>query len=159
MAAITGTAVRTGWTATAALLLGMLMAACSDPAPRRVAYGQELCEYCHMTIADPRFGGQLITRTGRIYVFDDARCLAAFVSEQKVSAKDIGSVWVNDFLAPEHLIEAAGAAYLETDSTHTPMSSGLIAIPPGPGLDSLRARLGGRLLAWGDVLQSPRKGV
>lgn len=140
-------------------LLSLLAISCGAPTPRRVAYGSESCEYCHMTIADPRFGGQLVTRQGRVFVFDDPACLAAFVREGRVASEDIASLWVNEFLEPERLIEATQAAYLETDSTRTPMASGLIALHPGPGADSLRDRLGGRLLSWDAVLLTPRKGT
>jgi nitrous oxide reductase accessory protein NosL len=55
---------------------------------------------------------------------------------------------VNDYLAPDSLLDARHAVYLRMDSLATPMASHLAALRAGPSADSLRARLGGTLLTW-----------
>ncbi|HSE66222.1 MAG TPA: hypothetical protein VLB12_04495, partial [Gemmatimonadales bacterium] len=106
------------------MLLSLVLAGCGSPGPRTVRYGAELCEHCHMTVSDPRFGGQLVTRKGRVYVFDDAGCLAAFVNNGGVRPDEIHSVWVNDFLESKKLLEAGAATYLEAQGLRSPMGSG-----------------------------------
>lgn len=128
-----------------------LAAACAGPGPRPIAYGQEVCRHCHMTIADPRFAGELVTRRGRVQVFDDVGCLAAFAAEGSVPAGEVHSLWVQDFLHPDSLLDARTAVYLRVDSLQTPMGSHLVALRAGPEADSLRARLGGRLLRWDEI--------
>jgi copper chaperone NosL len=135
-----------------AAALSLATGHCAKPAPRPVAYGREVCAYCHMTVADPRFGGQLVTRKGQVFVFDDAGCLAAFVHEGTVHPDQIAALWVNDFLVSDRLLDATTAVYLEPDSTRTPMGSGVIAVPPGPPADTLQSRLGGQTLTWQQVL-------
>jgi copper chaperone NosL len=105
-----------------------------------------------MTVADPRFGGQLVTRKGQVFVFDDAGCLAAFVHEGTVAPDQIASLWVNDFLVSDRLLDATTALYLAPDSTRTPMGSGVIAVASSPAADTLRSRLGGETLTWQQVL-------
>jgi copper chaperone NosL len=111
-----------------------------------------------MTIAEPRFAGQLVTRTGKVFAFDDPACLAAFVASGRVPPVQVHSVWVNDFLAPDSLIEATAAAYLRVPGINTPMGSHVIATGQGPRADSLQLALGGEALRWEQLLALPNGG-
>lgn len=124
-----------------------LVASCGEPAARPIAYGKEVCRHCHMTIADARFAAELVTVKGKVYVFDDVGCLAAFVGSGKVPAAEIHSMWVNDFLHPDVRLEARDAAYLRVDSLQTPMGSHLIAFRPADATRMLGV-LGGDLVGW-----------
>jgi len=106
-----------------------------------------------MTLADPRFAGELLTRTGKAVVFDDVGCLAAWVAENRAV---VASFWVANFAAPEQWLRADSAVYLQSDTLRTPMASGLAALAPGRQADSVRASLGGMLRTWRDVLAAPR---
>lgn len=107
-----------------------------------------------MTIVDPRFAGELISATGRVYPFDDVGCLAAFVSTGPLRGGAVGVVLVNLYLEPDSMVPATSAVYLRSPSLTTPMASGLAALRPGPQADSVRHVLGGELLAWKDVIDS-----
>lgn len=135
----------------ALVLAAALAAACARPAPRAIAYGTDTCRHCHMTVADPRFAAELVTRRGLVYTFDDPGCLAAFVRSGAVPPGAVHSLWVNDYLAPDSLLDVRAAVFLATDTLSTPMGSHLIALRPGARADSLRRRLGGRLLRWGEL--------
>lgn len=128
-----------GWLATLAVV-GAL--ACAAPGPRPLALGRDVCAHCHMTVADARFGGELVLTTGKIYAFDDAGCLAAFLEAGSVPPERIGSLWVVDFLAPGSLLPAGEAVYLESSAVPTPMRYDVVATRPGPAADSLARALG-----------------
>jgi copper chaperone NosL len=132
-------------------LVSLALVACARPAPRPIAYGEEVCRHCHMAIVDPRFAAELVTATGKVYVFDDVACLTAFVREGTVPAARVQGLWVSDYLQPDSLLDARQAVYLEVDTLSTPMASHFVALRAGPGADSLRARLGGTLLAWAQL--------
>jgi copper chaperone NosL len=133
---------------------GVLLAAmaCGNPGPRPLAYGTENCEHCHMTLVDPRFSAELLTSTGRVIPFDDVGCLGTLVATGGIPAAQIGSLWVSEYLPPHGLLEVSRAVFLQSDSVHTPMDYGIVAVQPGPRADSLRKALGGELLAWDSVL-------
>jgi copper chaperone NosL len=158
-----------GWVAIVALTVGVVLvirewrsarhlpvaavlaAACSPSGPRAIALNEEACAHCHMTIADPRFGAELITGTGRVLTFDDVGCMAAWLSENPTP---LTGAWVMNYV--DHAWMAADSAiYLQTDSLRTPMASGLAALRPGPESDSVRARLGGELVSWAAVRSHP----
>lgn len=128
------------------------LAACGPRGPRAIVLGTESCAHCHMTIADPRFTAEAISKNGKTIVFDDVGCLAAWLGER---TEPHASTWVTSFVDRETWISADSAVYLQSDSLRTPMSSGLIALRPGPEADSVRAALGGALLSWSEVLAAP----
>ena len=139
----------------AAALLGAAAIACGTPGPVPIVLGERACEHCHMTIADSRFAAELVTRTGKIYLFDDAGCLATFTVSGPIGPEQVHSAWVTDFRHPGTLIPAQDARFLRTDRVQTPMGSNLVAVPRAAG-DSLQAALGGTLLDWGEVLAAAR---
>ena len=140
--------------AAAAALLSA--AACATPGPRPLAFGAEQCSHCHMTLADPRHAGQLVTVTGKVFPFDDVGCLATFVATGGIAAGEIHSVWFHDFTRPDSLLDAGGAVFLQHDSIRTPMDYGIVALRRGPATDSLADATGGRLLSWNEVLERVR---
>jgi copper chaperone NosL len=136
----------------------VLTLACAEPRPAAIDYGRVECDQCHMTIAEPRFAAQLVTRTGKVFAFDDPACLAAFVSAGRVPPARVHSVWVNDFLAPDSLIDATRATYLRVPGISTPMGSQVIATTPGPRADSLLTALRGEPLRWEQLQALPHGG-
>jgi copper chaperone NosL len=139
-------------------LVLVALVGCVRPAPRSIAYGEEICRHCHMTIADPRFAAELVTTTGKVYAFDDVGCLTAFVNEGSVPRSRVQDLWVYDYLQPDSLLDARQAVYLRVDSLATPMASHLAALRAGPAADSLRARLGGAFLTWDQLPAGPHDG-
>jgi copper chaperone NosL len=136
--------------ATAVLLAA---AACTTPGPRPLAFGAESCTHCHMTLADSRYAGQLVTTTGKVLPFDDVGCLATFVATGGIAGEDIHSVWFHDFAQPDSLLDGRAAVFLQHDSIRTPMDYGIVALRRGAAADSLAAATGGRLLTWDQVLE------
>ena len=53
-----------------------------------------------MTIADPRYAAELVTRTGKVLVFDDIGCLAAFLASGEVAPAAVHSTWAHDYVSP-----------------------------------------------------------
>jgi copper chaperone NosL len=138
----------------ALLLFATATPACTPTRPRPIAWGRESCSHCHMTLVDPRFAAESVTRTGKAIVFDDVGCLAAWVRENRAV---VASSWVSNFAVPGQWLPADSAVYLQSDTLRTPMASGLAALAPGPQADSVRASLGGTLRPWPDVLAGPHQ--
>jgi len=132
-------------TLAAAALVG-----CGRQSPRDIGFGAEPCAHCHMTIADPRFAAEAISPTGKVAVFDDVGCLAAWLEEDGEAA-----AWVLSFVDGREWLPAAQAVYLRSDALRTPMGSGLAALRPGREADSVQAALGGGLMSWQQVRSQP----
>jgi copper chaperone NosL len=131
--------------------LALAVTAACTPSRTPIHFGEDACAHCHMIITDPRFAGQLVTRTGKVYNFDDVGCLAAFVASDAVPGDQVEEVLVHSYVTSDSLLDAAGVLYLQSDELHTPMASGVAALRPGREADSIRAILGGTLHSWREV--------
>jgi len=136
-----------------ALLLSLvvLVAACGTPAPRPLALGLDACDQCHMPVSDERFAAQLVTRTGRVLVFDDIACLGEYLETGAMDPAEIAGLWVADFRAPATWLGVDSAAFIATSEQLGPMRGGVMAVPRGAPAESLQVALGGRLLGWDEV--------
>lgn len=129
-----------------ALLL--FLASCSAD-PRPIAYGQDGCHHCKMTLMDPKFGAELVTEKGKVFVFDDVNCMLMYMD----SAEDetYKHILVTDYLNPGVLLDANFAFYLKSDQFQTPMASQIVAFPDYDKLKEFKEKNGGVYLAWGEL--------
>ncbi|SNZ08636.1 copper chaperone NosL [Persephonella hydrogeniphila] len=123
--------------------------------PVTINYGQDECEYCRMKITDPRYGSELLLKTGKAYKFDSIECLAAFYIENK-DKLDIHSLWVPDFLTKK-FIRAENAIYLHSKDLPSPMGLNLSAFETREELEKVRAKYSGEILNWQQVLELVKK--
>lgn len=105
-----------------------------------------------MTVTDPRYSAELVTRTGKVLVFDDIGCLATFLASGELAPAGVHSAWAHDYVAPGEWARTSDLSFVHSDSFHTPMGSGLVALARVGDADSLGAAVGGELLDWAQVL-------
>ena len=134
----------------AAIAIALLLAACSS-GPVPIAYDQDACDYCRMQISDPRFGGELITRTGKVHKFDSIECLASFYAGLEDSAS-VRSLWVSDYRKPGTLVPAREALYIHHGGPGSPMGRGLLALQAGSDASSASVPAGDKL-SWSGVVE------
>ncbi|NBC18911.1 MAG: hypothetical protein GVY18_16540 [Bacteroidetes bacterium] len=138
---------------TITLMLGLLLLAGCTPEPEPIRYGQDECAYCRMAITDPRYGSELVTSTGKTYMFDSIECLAAHVqtTAQESPEIEVHSLWVTDYTRPEHLIRVDAAAFLHSDSLRSPMALNVAAFGDRARRDAAHDSLGGTPMGWAEV--------
>ena len=137
----------------------VVLLACGEPGPVPIAYGTVECTHCHMTVADVRYGAELVTIRNKVLVFDDPGCLALYLASKEREAQEVHSLWVYDFLEPDSLLDVHAAVFVRSDSLRTPMNTRLAALRPGPAADSLIRALGGERLTWAQVQASASEHV
>lgn len=126
--------------------------ACTTPGPRAFHYDVDSCDHCRMTIADPRFAAQLVTRTGKIYRFDDPGCVVAFLAAHRLGEADVHSVWLNDHANPDTRVDARNAVFIVSDRIKAPMNGGMAAFGSRTEAAALQSTIGGLLRNWAEVL-------
>lgn len=133
-------------------VLAVLVAACGVAGPEPLGWNEAACTHCHMTLADRRFGAEIVTTRGRLLPFDDAGCAAEHLSSRAIGLDEVSSIWVIDYVHSDSLIAAATAHFVQSEAFHTPMGSGLAATADRATADSLARATGGTLRTWNEVL-------
>ncbi len=133
------------------LILTFQLLSCSDKGPTEIHYGQDMCEHCKMTIADQKFGSELVTAKGKVYKFDSIECLAAYDVTSKLVAGDIHSMWVTDFIKPGSFLNIESAAIIASERQKSPMGVGLLAVASAERATQLITAVGGKVLSWEQV--------
>lgn len=133
----------------ASLFLVTLLACSSDPRP--IVLGQDACHHCKMTLMDPKFGAELVTEKGKIFIFDDVNCMLGYLDSEEGKSQIYKHILVMDYLNPGTLIDAYFAHYLKSSEFKTPMASEVVAFPDFDLLEEYKATNGGVYLAWGEL--------
>lgn len=128
----------------------VFLASCSAD-PRPIAYGQDGCHHCKMTLMDPRFGAELVTEKGKVFVFDDVNCMLQYMDSEDGKSQMYKHVLVIDYQNPGVLLDANYAFYLKSEEFKTPMASQIVAFPDYDVLKEYKKKTGGVYLAWGEL--------
>lgn len=108
-------------------LIFLLLLGCS-PKPKEINYGVDACEWCKMTIVDPKWGAEIVTTKGKVYKFDVIECMIAYYLTNIKNEKDVHSFWTINFLEPKHLLEAKNAFYIRTHEFQSPKGLNVISL-------------------------------
>lgn len=106
------------------IALAVMLGACATTEPEPVKLNIDNCEYCKMTIADLRFASELITEKGRVYKFDDLKCMVSYRTENSLSN---ATYFVSDYNKPENLIKAVNAVFVTSEKVQSPMNGNVAA--------------------------------
>lgn len=106
------------------LLTGLFICAACTTKPEPIAFGKDQCAYCKMVIADPNYGGELITSKGRIYKFDAAECMIDYLNENEVSVSDKLAIAFDD---PKNLHPVDSLYFIIDRKYKSPMGANLAA--------------------------------
>ncbi len=118
--------------------------------PEPIDYGHDECAHCKMAISDRKFGGELITKKGKIYKFDSIECLAAYYKD--IQTADVQSLWTIDFSEPGTWIKADQAAYLHSKNLPSPMGMFLSSYGTREKAETMRAQMEGNVMNWQEVM-------
>lgn len=132
------------------LTLLMLVAGC-DPEPRPLEYGTDSCHTCKMTLADNRFGAELVTNKGKVYTFDDINCMLSFYNSAEFDPSTLAYSLVVDYENPGRFLEAGHTFFLKSEAIKSPMASKVAAFETYERALQFKREKGGILLGWAEV--------
>ncbi len=132
------------------LFNGLLVACSVKPEP--IQYGSDMCYTCKMTIVDRKYGGEVVTRKGKIYKFDDVNCMVNFLNSGYHDEREISYRLITDYTQPGTLIDATQAFYLKSEEIRSPMGSRLAAFQSEERMEEYKKQLNAIYLTWGEVV-------
>lgn len=128
----------------------ILFGGCTDNGPAEMHYGEDQCAYCRMNVADPAFGTQLISGTGKVYRFDSIECLAAFELTNEAESAG-GTRWLADINNPGSFLSSSQAIVVRGIELRSPMGLSLAATASQDSGRQLAIDTKGEILSWQDV--------
>lgn len=134
-----------------AAVVALLMFAACTPQAEPIRFGSDECSYCRMRIADTRYGAELVTTRGKVFKFDSAECMAAYLLKEMPGSDKIYSLWVIHFVEEEQLIDGRQAWFLQSENLRSPMGLNLTAFAQQTVAAEAAERHGGELLRWAEV--------
>lgn len=108
------------------LLVCLVMTGCT-PKAEKIVIGKDACAECKMTIMDPKFGGEIVTKKGKVFKFDDAHCIAQFFDKRGVELSDIHQTLFVNYEGDNDLINVGESEFVVSSSFKSPMGSNAAA--------------------------------
>lgn len=139
-----------GALATALIGIIFLISSCSTN-PQPIKIGKDNCYTCKMGFADPKFGAEIITTKGKVYMFDDVICMVRFLKSGSVDDKDISKKVLVNYSKQNDFIVADKAFFYISPSLKTPMNSNAAAFASQAEADKMKTGEGDRVIQWDEV--------
>ena len=129
------------------------LSACNTK-PEAFAYGKDICDDCKMTIMDPKFGGEIVTKKGKIFKFDDAHCLAHFIKAGSVKTADIAQTVFIDYENNKNFLDVKSLFFVVSPQMKSPMNSNAAAFPDQETAKKIAGENGGEVKDWNALFKS-----
>lgn len=130
--------------------LGILLISCSIK-PEPLKYGTDSCHSCKMILMDKKFGGEVVTKKGKVYVFDDTNCMVSFLNSDALEGEAIAYKLIVDYAQAEKLIPVEHTFYLKSDTIRSPMNSGIAAFESEATMNEYKKKWRAIYLGWGEL--------
>lgn len=134
----------------AASVLALLFFSCSAK-PEHIVVGKDDCSYCKMTIISPSFGGEIVTKKGRVYKFDDLHCMISFLKTKEINQKDISQLLAVDYTNKNEFIDVNKAVLIMGDNLHTPMNGNVAAFRDERSASTQNSQINGLIVYWKNI--------
>ena len=136
-----------------AVLLLLFLSSCTTK-PEAFKLGKDVCDDCKMTIMDAKFGGEIITKKGRAYKFDDAHCLANFIKGGTVKEADIEQAVFSNYEQENTFLDSKAAQFVISDQLKSPMNSNAAAFANKTNAEQKAKETAGTVKNWDELFKS-----
>lgn len=128
----------------------LVFSACKiEPVP--ITYGNDVCQFCSMTIVDKQHASELVTSKGKVYKFDAIECLLNYRKE--IDHDEVALYLCNHFTKPGELISMEEATFLISEGIPSPMGAYLTAFESKEAATEAKNEYGGTLYSWITLLE------
>jgi copper chaperone NosL len=103
-----------------------------------------------MTVVDKTHAAEMVTKKGKVYVFDAIECLVAKLNKEE-NEHLMEFVLVADYSNLGNLINAKNATYLISEKIKSPMGANLSAFSSIERATDAMSKNGGKLFTWDEI--------
>jgi copper chaperone NosL len=132
--------------------LGFTLSGCAtnsdQPRPPDIAYGQELCDQCGMTIDEPRFAASTLLTNDEYLRFDDAGEMLVYHMDHPEA--QVQAWFVHDYHS-EKWLRGEDAFFVESSKLKTPMGTGIVAFAKRADAESFAAEWNGKVYTLDEI--------
>jgi copper chaperone NosL len=97
---------------------------------------------------DPKFGGEILSKKGKAFKFDDAHCIAAFMERRGIEMKNIKKTLLLDYTTKDKWLNIDTAYFAVSSKMKSPMGSNAAAFPTEEEAEKKVQELGGKVTNW-----------
>ncbi|TBX67024.1 hypothetical protein EZL74_10220 [Flavobacterium silvisoli] len=133
-------------------LISIVLVSCISGEPKPIQLNTDSCDFCKMTIANGKFGAELITQKGRYYKFDDVACMIHFAKSNTVVPYK--AFFVGDYLQENTLLPVEKCYFLKGGSINSPMHGNAVAFASDKEAAQYQSKLNAKLLTWKELYSS-----
>jgi len=128
--------------------IAFLLMGC-NPKAEKINLGKDQCAECKMTIVDPKFGAEIVTKKGKVYKFDDTHCIAVFLERRGVELSNIHQTLFVQYNAPGEFVKVKSAEFVVSSQFKSPMGGNAAAFKNATEANKKSAEIeGSRVTNW-----------
>lgn len=128
-----------------------LMTAGCKVEPVALQYGKDHCHTCKMTLTDNKFGAEVVTDKGKVFVFDDTNCMVNFLNSGYLEESEVKFRLIVDYTQPGKLIPVEHGFFLKSGEIRSPMNSGIAAFENEASMYQFKKKWKAIYLGWGEL--------
>ncbi|MFZ9387942.1 MAG: nitrous oxide reductase accessory protein NosL [Chitinophagaceae bacterium] len=118
--------------------------------------GRDECYVCKMGVADLKFGGEIVTKKGKIYKFDDLGCMISYLKSGMLKEKEIYGKYVMDYRRPNEFLDVSSAWFLVSPKLNSPMNSNVAGFADQESMNTFIKEFPGEFLRWDTLYNRTR---
>ena len=130
----------------------VFLASCTSGEPEKIAVNSDNCYVCKMTITDPKFAAEIITDKGRIFKFDDIKCLVEYKNSMAPESDKYKFFFVN-FNNSNEFLKADDAWLVTGGEVNTPMQGNALALKSKAEAEKLAKEKNAKVIVWKNLLK------
>jgi copper chaperone NosL len=132
------------------IALSILVSSCSAK-PEPFKYGKDDCYFCKMGIVDPKFGGEVITKKGKVFKFDDIICMVRFLKAEGVKENEVSEKVIINFEKENDFLDVSKITFWVNPELRSPMGSNAAAFSSQQAAEKAKAGKEGQLMNWDEL--------
>lgn len=134
------------------IVSSFIFTSCSTQ-PKPIKLGISQCDYCKMTISDARFPAEIITKKGKIFMFDDIHCVLGYVKENSNAKNEIKDIYLTDYNGNHAFIKASEAHLVKSVELRSPMGGNIAAFSNVDDMNTTMEKFKGESINWNELFQ------